>query len=89
MGSVPTREEIICKLQELDKRELDLNLRLKELQTQLNGMVPESEKIKVNDKLTPEFQCLNNYGEQAGRLDDLDEIGSRKSKKKTGKKKKK
>ena len=51
MGAVATREEIISKLEQLDQKELDLNLKLKDLQIQLNGMVPEEEKIKVNAKL--------------------------------------
>ena len=35
MGAVATREEIISKLEQLDQRELDLNLKLKDLQIQL------------------------------------------------------
>ena len=88
MGAVATREEIICKLEELDKKELDLNLKLKDLQIQLNEMVPEEEKIKVNDKLSPDSKINNNYGGGDANF-DLDEVGSGKKAKKKGKKKKK
>ena len=88
MGAVATREEIICKLEELDKKEFDLNLKLKDLQIQLNEMVPEEEKIKVNDKLSPDSKINNNYGGGDANF-DLDEIGNGKKTKKKGKKKKK
>ena len=61
MGAVATREEIISKLEQLDQKELDLNLKLKELQIKLNDMVPEEEKIKVNAQLGPNSKINNNY----------------------------
>ena len=95
MGAVATREEIISKLEQLDQKELDLNLKLKDLQVQLNGMVPDEEKIKVNAKLGPNSKISNNYG-GGGNFDmDNDEEGGKKKKKekkekkgKKGKKKK-
>ena len=82
MGGVATREEIICKLEELDKRELDLNLKLKDLQIQLNEMVPDEEKIKVNDQLGPDSKINNNYGGGGNfDLDDEIEKGNKKKKK--------
>ena len=88
MGGVATREEIICKLEELDKRELDLNLKLKDLQIQLNEMVPDEEKIKVNDQLGPDSKINNNDG-GGGNFDLENEIEKGNKKKKNGKKKKK
>ena len=85
MGAVATREEIISKLEQLDQKELDLNLKLKDLQVQLNGMVPEEEKIKVNAKLTPNSKVNNNYS--GGGNIDMDDDGVKK--KKPGKKGKK
>ena len=89
MGAVATREEIICKLEELDKKELDLNLKLKDLQIQLNEMVPDEEKIKVNNKLTPNSKINNNYGGGGDNVDLDDDDGAKKPKKKGKKKKKK
>ena len=98
MGAVATREEIISKLEQLDQRELDLNLKLKDLQIQLNGMVPEEEKIKVNAQLGPNSKISNNYsgGGGGGNYDMSEDGGGKKSKKtknstkkgKKGKKKK-
>lgn len=53
MGGVSTKEEIIARLDELDKKELEVNLKLKELQLELNKLVPEEERLKVNDNLGP------------------------------------
>ena len=85
MGAVATREEIISKLEQLDQKELDLNLKLKDLQVQLNGMVPDEEKIKVNDKLGQNTRINNNYS--GGGNFDMDDDGLKK--KKAGKKGKK
>ena len=82
MGAVATREEIISKLEQLDQKELDLNLKLKDLQIQLNGMVPDEEKIKVNAKLGPNSKVNNNYSGGGGNY-DMDE-GDGKKKKKVG-----
>ncbi len=89
MGAVATREEIISKLEQLDQKELDLNLKLKDLQVQLNGMVPDEEKIKVNAKLNPNSKINNNYSSGGGNLDMEEEGGGKKKKGKKGKKGKK
>ena len=83
MGAVATREEIISKLEQLDQRELDLNLKLKDLQIQLNGMVPEEEKIKVNAQLGPNSKISNNYSGGGGGNYDMSEDGGGKKSKKT------
>lgn len=51
MGGVASKEAITARLDELDKKELELNIKLKELQMQLNELVPDEEKIKVNENL--------------------------------------
>ena len=60
MGGVSTKEEIIARLDELDRKELALNIQLRDLQKQLNDIVPDEEKVKVNENL--------------GREDDIAEI---------------
>ena len=87
MGAVATREEIISKLEQLDQKELDLNLKLKDLQVQLNGMVPDEEKIKVNAKLGPNSKISNNYG-GGGNFEMDDDEGGKKKKKEKKKEKK-
>ena len=84
MGAVATREEIISKLEQLDQKELDLNLKLKDLQVQLNGMVPDEEKIKVNAKLGPNSKINNNYSGGGGNYDMDGESGGKKKKKAGG-----
>ena len=51
MGGVASKEVITGRLDELDKKELEVNIKLKELQMQLNDIVPDEEKIKVNEHL--------------------------------------
>ena len=61
MGGSSSKQDIIAKLEELDKKELDLNLKLKDMQIELNGMVPKSEQIKVNQNLTPNSVINHDY----------------------------
>lgn len=68
MGAGATKEEIAEKLDELDKKEIEVNLKLKELQIQLNNIVPEEEKIKVNDELTDDPQKLIDIQKQNAAL---------------------
>ena len=51
MGGGASKEQITARLDELDKKELEINLKLKDLQIQLNEMLPEEERIKVNENL--------------------------------------
>ena len=44
-----------AKLDELDKQEFTVNLHLKDLQLQLNKIVPDEEKVKVNEEYLPEY----------------------------------
>ena len=61
MGGSYSKQDIVAKLEELDKKELDLNLKLKDMQVELNGMVPKEEQIKVNQQLTPNVSLKHNY----------------------------
>ena len=61
MGGSSSKQDIVAKLEELDKKELDLNLKLKDMQVELNGMVPKSEQIKVNQNLTPNSKIEHDY----------------------------
>ena len=71
MGGVSSKEEILARLDELDKKELALNIQLRDLQKQLNEIVPDDEKVKVNENLGRE-----------GEYDDIPEVGQKKNNKK-------
>ena len=86
MGAVATKEEIIAKLEKLDKKELELNLKLKELQIQLNEMVPEEERIKVNEQLNENSKVISSY---TGELLDGDKKKKKDKKSKDDKSEKK
>ena len=46
MGGVASKETITIRLDELDKKELEVNKKLKELQMQLNDIVLMRKKLK-------------------------------------------
>ena len=60
-ASASSKRELMAQLDELDQRELQMNLKLKEMQTQLNGMVPKEERVKVNKDLTPKSKITKSY----------------------------
>ena len=47
MGGISTKEEIIARLDVLDKEEIYINKQLRELQLELNGIVPVKDRVKV------------------------------------------
>ena len=47
MGGGLTKQELVARLEALDKEELEINKELRQLQIQLNEIVPEDERIKV------------------------------------------
>ena len=61
MGGSSSKQDIVAKLEELDKKELDLNLKLKDMQVELNGMLPKNEQIKVNQSLTANSKIKHYY----------------------------
>ena len=50
MGGINTQEEIIARLDELDKEEININKQLRELQIELNGIVPVRDRVKVKSE---------------------------------------
>lgn len=64
MGGISTKEEIVARLDELDKKELEVNLKLRDLQIQLNKMLPEEERLKVNENLGKSGGAANGRGKQ-------------------------
>ena len=87
MGSSPTKEEVITKLNDLEKKEFDINLKLKDLQSELNKIVPEEEQIKINEKLVPDL--FNQHQQMVANLQQTENTIPQKVKKKKKKKKKK
>ena len=81
MGGSASKQDIVAKLNELDQKELDLNLKLKDMQVELNGMVPKSEQIKVNQNLTADSKINHDY--QAALAQEPKSV--REKKKKNGK----
>lgn len=84
MGGVASKETITTRLDELDKKELEVNKKLKELQMQLNDIVPDEEKIKVNEHLEvendqnspdgiQEMNPMENKEEEENEFDDEEE----------------
>ena len=51
MGGINTKEQVVSKLKKLDKKELELNIKLRDLQLKLNQMVPEEERVRINEYL--------------------------------------
>ena len=47
MGGISTKEEIIARLDDLDREEININKQLRELQIELNGIVPVKDRVKV------------------------------------------
>ena len=94
MGGVASKEAITARLDELDKKELEVNIKLKELQMQLNDLVPDEEKIKVNEQLGVEMDPNNpdgvqemnpmqpNKPEEENEFDEEEEYKPKKKKKK-------
>lgn len=54
MGADLTKAEMLkYEVEELEKKELNINLQLRELQIKLNELVPKKDKIKVKDEIKP------------------------------------
>ena len=92
MGGVASKEVIKGRLDELDKKELEVNIKLKELQMQLNDIVPDEEKIKVNEHLgvdnntnnqdcVKEMKQIESKEEEENESDDEEEDKPKKEKK--------
>lgn len=51
MGAIPTKEEIIAKINKLDEEEREMNRKLKQIQSELNKNLPAEDRIIVKDNL--------------------------------------
>lgn len=49
MGGSSSKEDLISKLDDLDKEEIEINKELRELQIRLNELVPPEERIDVKE----------------------------------------
>ena len=49
MGGSSSKDDLISKLDDLDKEEIEINKELRELQIRLNELVPPEEKINVKE----------------------------------------
>ena len=47
MGGISTKEEIIARIDALDREEININKQLRDLQIELNGIVPVKDRVKV------------------------------------------
>lgn len=81
MGAEATKAQLSAKLDELDKQEFNVNLQLKDLQVQLNKIVPDEEKVKVNEELTGEPGSIEKIKKQNAQY--LEECSSKPKKFKT------
>lgn len=50
MGGLTTKGEIIARLDELDREEIDINKQLRDIQIELNGLVEAKERVKVKSE---------------------------------------
>ena len=64
MGAMKTKEEIIARLDYLDREEINLNKQLRDLQIELNGLVPVKDRVKVKAEYFDNISELNNKNEE-------------------------
>ena len=77
MGGISTKEEIIARLDQLDKEEININKQLRELQIELNGIVPVKDRVKVKKEYFDNISVgeLDKHQEnQESYNEDLEEI---------------
>ena len=61
MGGSPSKQDIMANIKQLEQQELDINLKLKDMQVELNGMLPKGEQIKVNQSLNANSKIKHDY----------------------------
>ena len=82
MGGINSKEEIVARLNELDKEEININKQLRELQIELNGIVPVRDRVKVKSEYFDNISInedINNSKEK----ESSDEGGVKSKKKKS------
>ena len=81
MGGINSKEEIVARLDELDKEEININKQLRELQIELNGIVPVRDRVKVKseyfDNISINEDINNNKDKESS---DEGEVKSKKKK---------
>ena len=100
MGAMKTKEEIIARLDYLDKEEINLNKQLRELQIELNGLVPVKDRVKVKAEYFDDISDGDNKSEDneeneeniesedIDNVEDIKNVSSYKKRKNKNKKKK-
>ena len=61
MGGSSSKQDIVAKLEELDKKELDLNLKLKDMEVEVNSMDAKITQIKLNQNITNNKKIEHDY----------------------------
>ena len=76
MGGINTQEEIVARLDELDKEEININKQLRELQIELNGIVPVRDRVKVKSEYFDNVSIgeLGKHQENQDRNNNKEEI---------------
>ena len=77
MGGGLTKQELVARLDALDREEIEINRELRQLQIQLNQIVPEEEKIEVKplegEENEKEIEEINEDNEEQEQNDDDEE----------------
>jgi hypothetical protein len=68
MGGISTKEEIIARLDYLDREEIKINKELRELQIELNGIVPVKDRVKVKKEYFDNISF-----DESGKIKESDE----------------
>ena len=76
MGGISTKEEIIARLDDLDKEEIMINKELRELQLELNGIVPVKDRVKVKKEYFDNISMgeKDKHQENPDSNNDIDEL---------------
>ena len=74
MGGISTKEEIIARLDNLDREEININKQLRELQIELNGIVPVKDRIKVKKEYFDNISIGEIGKHQENQDNDIEEI---------------
>ena len=78
MGGISTKEEIIARLDYLDREEIKINKELRELQIELNGIVPVKDRVKVKkeyfDNISFDELGKNKESEEEVDIENLEDL---------------
>ena len=78
MGGISTKEEIIARLDYLDREEIKINKELRELQIELNGIVPVKDRVKVKkeyfDNISFDDMGSNKDNEEEIDMENLEDL---------------